>query len=234
MQCEEAVHLATLLCADRLWLLGSCNDVLAPHQVSLMQCCASCILHYSTHRWWAHLQTLSDAGLWRLHRCTTLCLQVLAPPPGHHTRRTTEFTHTTRRLQVLGPLQAIIDGDRKWQDHADRGHAHPGSPSRQKSISSSAAAIRHSPLTLAELSPSETVYRSGDTALMLMEHADAGELLSHQCSQGQSLGPLPQGLGAGQQRRGRLGCQCLRPICPSAVLRRSHSCECVLQCRSAC
>ena len=98
-------------------------------------------------------------------------------------------------LQVLGPLQAIIDGDRKWQDHADKGHAHPGSPGRQKSISSSAAAIRHSPLTLAELSPSETVYRSGDTALMLMEHADAGDLLGRQRSQGWSLGPLPQGLG---------------------------------------
>ena len=111
---------------------------------------------------------------------------MLAPVQAITAAALQRYTHTTRPLQVLGPLQAIIDGDRKWQDHADRGHAHPGSPSRQKSISSSAAAIRHSPLTLAELSPSETVYRSGDTALMLMEHADAGDLLSQQCSKGWS------------------------------------------------
>ena len=132
-------------------------------------------------------------------------LQVLAPPQASQLPNLQKCIHATRPLQVLGPLQAIIDGDRKWQDHTDRGHAHPGSPSRQKSISSSAAAIRHSPLTLAELSPSETVYRSGDTALMLMEHADAGDLLRHQCSQGWSLGSLTQGLRAEQQRQGRLG-----------------------------
>ena len=142
-----------------------------------MRDCGGCTdAQLSTRRCWAPLQAITAATL---QKCT----------------------HATRPLQVLGPLQAIIDGDRKWQDHTDRGHAHPGSPSRQKSISSSAAAIRHSPLTLAELSPSETVYRSGDTALMLMEHADAGDLLRHQCSQGWSLG----GLRAGQQRYGRLG-----------------------------
>ena len=30
MQCEEAVHLPTLLCVDRLWFLGGCNDVPCP------------------------------------------------------------------------------------------------------------------------------------------------------------------------------------------------------------
>ena len=66
MQCEEAVHLATLLCVNRLWLLGGCNEP-AQHQVSYMLYRASCITHHSMHRWRAHLQTLSDAGLWRLH-----------------------------------------------------------------------------------------------------------------------------------------------------------------------
>lgn len=129
---------------------------------------------------------------------------------------------------MLGPLQAIIDGDRKWQDHTDRGHAHPGSPSRQKSISSSAAAIRHSPLTLAELSPSETVYRSGDTALMLMEHADAGDCLKKQCSHGVIAGSLDSRLEGWAAMEGQTWPSMPQGICLSAGLRRSQGCLCVL------
>ena len=56
MQCEQAV----LLC-------GAATMYPAQHQVSLMLYCARCITYYSTHRQWAQLQTLTDAGLWRLH-----------------------------------------------------------------------------------------------------------------------------------------------------------------------
>ena len=68
MQCEEAVYLAALLCVHRLWLFWVAATMYpAQHQVSLMLYCASCTTHSSTHRWRAHLQTLSEAGLWQLH-----------------------------------------------------------------------------------------------------------------------------------------------------------------------